>query len=161
MNLPKYNFSKIKDPLRILLLGNEATWKTILAVISDLSSEQLAYKHPKYAQRSIAEMILHAMDAQYAFFTRHLLMGEKYTSFKKVPKTTKAAEKAIVKIYKSIVRDWKRFTQKDLKKKFKTDWGAALTGEIALFESITHTYYHISEICSLRGLGGFPTKAMG
>lgn len=163
MELLKIDLSKHKYPLRLLLAGNEDTWYSMLTVIEDLKPKQLAYKHEGIKQRSIAEMINHTLDTQYGFYTKHLVLGAKMPAdlYKNLPKSVKEAQKRITDTYKKIVRLWRGLTQKDLKKKIHTEWGQILTGEQALFQSITHTHYHVSEICFLRGLGGFPTTALG
>lgn len=162
MELPKHNFSKEKCPLKTLFLGNKDTWDSVVTVIQDLKSKQLSYKHSSYKHRTIAEMINHALDTQYSFYTNNLVLGKKYQVLKlPLPKTADAAFHNILKIYKKTVDLWRGLGNKDLTKKIKTEWGQTLTGELALFQSITHTHYHLSEICFLRGLGGFPTDVMG
>lgn len=161
--LPKNDFSQYQYPLRTLFMGNEDTWNSMMAVISDLKPEQLAYTYPNYKQRSIAEMINHTMDSQYLFYTKHLVMGEE-TPNNIYPNLAKTAEEAISRIvdtYTKTTELWKKITPAMLSKEIKTEWGQVLTGEPALFQSITHTHYHVSEICFLRGLGGFPTSALG
>jgi len=163
MELSKIDFSKYEYPLKTLLLGNEDTWNSILDVISDLTAEQLFYKHSNIEQRSIVEIINHALDTQYGFYTKHLVLGEEMPSslYEDLPKTAEAAQSRIVETYKKILELWEDISQDIFKKEIHTEWGQVLTGELALFQSITHTHYHVSEICFLRGLGGFPTKVMG
>ena len=163
MNLPKIDFSQLDQPLKLLLEGNEDTWSSMLAVVADLTVEQLAYKHPGYNQRSIAEMVNHALDTQYGFYTTNLVVGEALPKplYKDSVKTVEETPQRIINVYQRIVRLWKSLKDKDLSKEIKTEWGQVLTGELALFQSITHTHYHVSEICFLRGLGGFPTQVMG
>ena len=162
MGLSKLDFTKFAHPLRLLLEGNFDTWSSMLAVIEDLTPEQLSYNHPNYEQRTIAQMITHAIDTQYSFYTQTLVLGRKYKELKlKLPKTKNEAIKMIVKTFKTTTNLWKNLKPKDFTKEIHTEWGQVLTGELALFQSITHTHYHVSEICFLRGIGGFPTKAMG
>ena len=73
MALPKIDFSQFSQPLKVLLKGNEDTWNSLLAVVSDLTPEQVSYKHPGASQRSIAEMIDHAIDSQHNFYTQTLI----------------------------------------------------------------------------------------
>lgn len=163
MELPKIDFAKHEYPLKALLLSNEDTWSSMLSVISDLTPEQLVYKHPDIEQRNIAEMINHALDTQYGFYTKHLVLSEEMPAnlYEDLPKTIEEAQSRIVETYKKIVELWENISQDIFKKEINTEWGQVLTGELALFQSITHTHYHVSEICFLRGLGGFPTKVMG
>ena len=162
MNLPKINFSNINYPLRLLIMGNIDTWSSMLAIIEDLTPEQLVYKHPNYKQRCITEMTNHALDTQYSFYTQNLILGRPYKElYSNLPKTAAEAQKRIVKTFVETIKLWKGLTPDDFTKDIKTEWGQILTGELALFQSITHTHYHVSEICCLRGLGGFPTKVMG
>ena len=163
MELPKIDFSKYEYPLKTLLLGNEDTWNSMLAIISDLTPEQFSYKHLNIEQRSIAEMINHALDTQYGFYTKHLVLNEEIPAnlYEDAPKTAEEAQNRIVQIYKQIIELWKNMGQDNFKKEINTEWGQVLTGELALLQSITHTHYHVSEICFLRGLGDFPTKVMG
>ena len=162
VELPKTNLSNIPYPLKTLLVGNEDTWNSFIAVISDLTPKQLAYKYPNYSQRSISEMINHALDTQFCFYTISLVVGDEYKALDLVlPKTANEAFKNILEIYKKTVGVWKELKQTDFQKEIKTDWGQIMTVELTLFQSITHTHYHLSEICFLRGLGGFPTKVMG
>lgn len=163
MELPKIDFEKYDYPLKTLLLGNADTWNSMLDVVSDLTPEQLSYKHPNIKQRSIAEMINHALDTQYGFYTKHLVLGEEMPAnlYKEPPETAEEAQRRIVETYEKTVELWKGLAQEDFKKEIPTEWGQVLTGELALFQSITHTHYHVSEICFLRGLGGFPTSVMG
>ncbi len=163
MELPKTDLASVDYPLKTLLLGNEDTWGSMMAVIADLTPEQLTHKHPNYAQRSIAEMINHALDTQYGFYTKQLILGVKSPEllYENLAKTAAEAQQRIVAAYQKVVDLWGKLTAQDFTKEIKTEWGQTLTGELALFQSITHTHYHVSEICFLRGLGGFPTKAMG
>ena len=173
MELPKIDFVNINYPLKILLLGNQDTWGSMLAVIADLTPEQLtykasglasfAYKHPNYVQRNIAEMINHALDTQYGFYTKHLVLGEDLPEplYKNLAQSAVEAQLRIIETYQKVVDLWGKLTAQDFTKEIKTEWGQTLTGELALFQSITHTHYHVSEICFLRGLGGFPTQVMG
>lgn len=144
-------------------MGNVDTWSSILAVIADLTSEQLAYKHLGIKQRSIAEMVSHALDTQYGFYTRHLVMGEETPAslYPEPPKTTEEAQKRIVETFAKTVALWEKLKPEGFQKEIQTEWGQVLTEELALFQSITHTHYHVSEICFLRSLGGFPTTVMG
>lgn len=163
MELPKIDFTKHRYPLRTLLLGNTDTWSAMLEVIEDLTPEQLIYKHPGIKQRRIAEIIDHALDTQSGFYTKHLVLGEEVppTLYKNPPATSKEAQRRIAETFEKIMKLWQNLTDKDFAKEIKTEWGQVLTGELALFQSITHTHYHVSEICFLRGLGGFPTSALG
>ena len=93
---------------------------------------------------------------------KSLVLGKKYEELKmSLPKTAKKAQKSIVEVYKRTLEIWEKLDKKDFQKEIKTEWGQVLTGELALFQSVTHTAYHLSEICFLRGLGGFPTNVMG
>ena len=162
MQLPKIDFSKYSYPLRLLLIGNEDAWNNICAAVADLTSKQLSYKHPGIKQRSIAGMVNHALDCQYGFYTKSLLLGEEYKILElSLPKTVEEAVKNVVDIYKKTLEIWEKLDKKEFQREIKTEWGQVLTGELALFQSITHTAYHLSEICFLRGLGGFPTNVMG
>ncbi|MDP3994635.1 MAG: DinB family protein [bacterium] len=163
MELPKTDLTGISYPLKTLLLGNKDTWDSMLAVITDLTSEQLTHKQPNYTQRSITEMINHALDTQYGFYTKQLVLGEKSPKplYENLAKTVAETQQRIVDTYQKVVNLWGKLTAQDFTKEIKTEWGQTLTGELALFQSITHTHYHVSEICFLRGLGGFPTKVMG
>ena len=80
--------------------------------------------------------------------------------YKKPVKTVREAQKRIAETFQKTVELWEKLTPEDFQKEIQTEWGQVLTGELALFQSITHTHYHVSEICFLRGLGGFPTMAM-
>lgn len=163
MDLPKIDFSQFNQPLRVLLKGNEDTWNSLLAVVSDLTPEQLSYKHPGVSQRSIVEMVDHAIDTQYNFYTQTLVLREKnppklYTS---LPAGAEEATQRVVDVYSKTVKLWRKLKSEDFQKEITTEWGQVLTGELALFQSITHTHYHVSEICFLRGLGGFSTSVLG
>lgn len=162
MELPKINFAKFDYPLKLLLIGNADTWGAFLAVIEDLTPEQLAYKHPGLKLRSIAEMTNHALDCQYGFFTQKLALGKPgFELYREAPKTVKEVQQRVIETYAKTVKLWQGFGAKDFTREIKTPWGQVLTGELALFQSITHTHYHVSEICFLRGLGGFATVVMG
>jgi len=162
MNFPKNDFSSVQQPLKILLEGNEVTWKSFWDVVGELKPKHFTYKHPNIEHRTISAMVNHALDAHYSFFTLSLLHEKKYKPLKLVsPKNSSQAQKNIATVYKKIVKDWMKLTDKQLKKKYKTDWGAVLKGDMVIFEAINHAYYHLSEICFVRGLGGFPTKLMG
>jgi uncharacterized damage-inducible protein DinB len=163
MELPKIDFTNISYPLKTLLLGNQDSWGSMLAVIADLTPEQLIYKHPNLVQRSIAEMLNHALDTQYGFYTQELVLGEKSPKplYENLAKTAEEAQQRIIDTYQKVFGLWKKLGEKDFAKEIKTEWSQTLTGELALFQSITHTHYHVSEICFLRGLGGFPTQVMG
>jgi len=163
LKLPTIDFSTYKYPLRFLLLGNEDTWSAFLQVIEDLTPDQLAYKHQDYSQRTIAEMVNHALDTQYGFYTQHVVLGNPIPEnlYKDLPKTTEEGIKRVVEVYKKTCNLWKGLNEDVFRKEIKTEWGQVLTGELALFQSVTHTHYHLSEICFLRGLGGFPTQVMG
>jgi len=163
MELPKIDYFKSEYPLKTLLMGNEDTWGSLVGVVEDLTDDQLQFKSKENPGRSIAEIIQHIPDTQYLFYTRSLVMEEKYAGpmFPKAPKTTKEAFDLLSDAYQKIVGVWQKITPKQLKREFETEWGQKLNGELALFQSITHTHYHVSEICFLRGCGGFPTKAMG
>ncbi|PIR25941.1 MAG: hypothetical protein COV41_02435 [Candidatus Brennerbacteria bacterium CG11_big_fil_rev_8_21_14_0_20_43_10] len=163
MKLPKIDFEKYNYPLRTLLLGNSDTWQAMSAVIEDLTQKQFAYQYTQIKQRSIAQMLDHAMDTQYGFYTKKLVMGEDLPPnlYKKPVKTVREAQKRIAETFQKTVELWEKLTPEDFQKEIQTEWGQVLTGELALFQSITHTHYHVSEICFLRGLGGFPTTAMG
>lgn len=163
MELPKVDYSEIKYPLKTLLAGNEDTWSGLMAVVEDLTDDQLQFKSKENPGRSIAEIIQHIPDTQYLFYTKSLVMEEKYSGpmYPEAPKTTAEAVKILAEAYNKIADTWQNLTQEQLKRKFDTEWGQKLSGELALFQSITHTHYHVSEICFLRGCGGFPTKAMG
>lgn len=163
MELPKIDLASFSYPLKTLLLGNKDTWSSMMAVIADLTPEQLVYKHPNYEQRSIVEMTNHALDTQYGFYTKQLILGEKSPKplYENLARTAAESQQRIVDTYRKVIDLWGKLTAPDFIKEIKTEWGQTLTGELALFQSITHTYYHISEICFLRGVGGFPTKVMG
>ena len=162
MELQKINFAKFNYPLCLLLEGNSDTWYSLLSVIKDLTPDQLAYKHSGSNLRTIAEMINHALDTQYSFYTQNLILGQPYKQlYSDLPKTVEEAQKRIGDTFTKIVELWQDLKPQDFTKEIKTEWGQTLTSELALFQSITHTHYHVSEICFLRGLGGFPTKAMG
>ena len=162
MKLTKIDFSKFSYPLKVLLEGNTDTWYSLLSVIEDLTPQQLVYKHPNYAQRCIAEMINHALDTQYGFYTQNLVLGQSYQPlYADLPGTVTEAQKRIAETFAKTVEVWKSLQPKDFIKEIKTEWGQTLAGELALFQSNTHTHYHVSEVCFLRGLGGFPTKVMG
>ena len=162
MKLPKIVFSKYDYPSKLLLIGNEDVWNNFCAVVEDLTPEQMSYKHSGIKQRSIAEIVNHALDCQNSFYTKSLVLGKKYEELKmSLPKTAKKAQKSIVEVYKRTLEIWEKLDKKDFQKEIKTEWGQVLTGELALFQSVTHTAYHLSEICFLRGLGGFPTNVMG
>ncbi|KKU10825.1 MAG: hypothetical protein A2Z96_05595 [Spirochaetes bacterium GWB1_48_6] len=163
MELRKIDLEKYSYPLRTLLLGNIDTWQSMLNVIEGLTPEQLQYKHQGIEQRSIAEMVVHAIDTQYGFYTKHLVLGENIPPalYPDLSKTADEAFKMIGETFEKTLALWEKLTPEDFSKEIKTDWGQILTGELALLQSITHTHYHVSEICFLRGLGGFPTKVMG
>lgn len=162
MKLQKIDFNKFGYPLRLLLEGNTDTWYSLLSVIEDLTPNQLVYKHPGLEQRTIVEMINHALDTQYSFYTQNLVLGQPYQQlYLGLPQTVGEAQKRIGDTFTKTVKLWQDLKPEDFVKEIKTEWGQTLTGELALFQSITHTHYHVSEICFLRGLGGFPTKAMG
>lgn len=162
MELQKIDFTKFSYPLRLLLEGNSDTWYSLLSVIEDLTPDQLTYKHPGFEQRTIAEMINHAVDTQYSFYTQQLVLGQPYKQlYSDLPKTVEEAQARIGDTFAKTVELWQGLKPEDFTKEITTEWGQTLTGELALFQSITHTHYHVSEICFLRGLGGFPTKAMG
>lgn len=78
-----------------------------------------------------------------------------------LPKTAQGAQQRIIETYQKTIELWQNLGQEDFQKEIKTEWGQVLTGELALFQSITHTHYHVSEVCFLRSLGGFPTSVMG
>lgn len=163
MKLPKIDLTGINYPLKSLLLGNEDTWGSMIVVVADLTPDQITYKYPNYTQRCIAEMVNHALDTQYGFYTKNLILGEKLPEplYKDLAKTAEEAQQRILDTYQKVVNLWKNLGVQDFTKEIKTEWGQILTGELALFQSITHTHYHVSEICFLRGLGRFPTKVMG
>ncbi len=163
MKLPKIDFEKYNYPLRTLLLGNSDTWYAMSAVIEDLTPEQFTYKYPQIKQRSIAQMLDHALDAQYGFYTKKLVKGEELPEglYPGPAKNSEEAQKRIVETFKKTIALWEKLTPEDFRKEIQTEWGQVLTGEFALFQSITHTHYHVSEICFLRGLGGFPTNVLG
>jgi len=163
MKLVELDFSKYEYPLKTLLTGNADTWWSMSAVVKDLTPQQLKYSHPGIKQRSIAEMVDHALDTQYGFYTKHLVMGEELPDpLYNVPAADASeAQQRIADTYKKMVELWIGLTKADFQKEIPTEWGQVLTGESALFQSITHTHYHVSEICFLRSLGGFPTEVLG
>ena len=91
-----------------------------------------------------------------------MVLGQPYQQlYSNLPQMVTDAQTRVVETFSKTVELWKGLKAEDFGRKIKTEWGQTLTGELALFQSITHTHYHVSEICFLRGLGGFPTKAMG
>lgn len=163
MDLPKIDYSRIEYPLRTLLAGNEDSWSSLVGVVEDLTDDQLQFKSKENPGRSIAEIIQHIPDTQYLFYTKSLVMEEKYSGpmYLEVPKTTAEVLDLLTEAYSKIVEAWQKITPKQLEREFDTEWGQKLSGELALFQSITHTHYHVSEICFLRGCGGFPSEVMG
>lgn len=163
MNLPNIDFSKFSQPLKLLLEGNQDTWSSMLSVVGDLNPDQLIYKYPNYNQRSISEMVNHALDTQFGFYTKNLILGQKESEplFYNLAKTADEAQKRIIDTYIKTIDLWTGLNDEVFNKEIMTEWGQVLTGELTLFQSITHTHYHVSEICFLRGLGGFSTTVMG
>ena len=162
MKLETIDYQKIEYPMKTLLMGNEDTWSGLLAVIEDLTDEQLKFKSTENPnQRSIAEIIKHVPETQYGFYTLILVLEKPGEVVFDKPQTVEEAKKMLADAYQKTVSTWLKITKEQLERKFTTEWGQELTGELALFQSITHTHYHLSEICFLRGCGGFPTKAMG
>lgn len=162
MKLKTIDYQKTEYPMKTLLMGNEDTWVSLLEVIEDLTDEQLKFKskeNPK--QRSIAEIIKHIPETQYGFYTLTLVLEKPEEVIFDEPQTVEEAKKVLSDAYQKIVSTWQKATKEQLERKFTTEWGQELTGELALFQSITHTHYHVSEICFLRGCGGFPTEVMG
>lgn len=162
MELPKVDLTGLNYPLKTLVWGSWDSWNNLMLVIEDLTEEQLNYCHPNIEQRSIKAMVKHAIDTPYAFFTKVLVLGEKYQEIdlNSVDSLAGLQNKA-VEYFQKTIDLWKTLTPEDLNKEIKTEWGQVLTGEQALIQAISHTNYHVSEICFLRGLGGFPTKVMG
>ena len=163
MTLPKLPTAGYQYPLKLLLIGNEDTWNSMLSVISDLTPEQFTYKHPGIKQRSIREIISHTLSTQYYFYTEHLVLGQKLSKQDPItqPKDIAEAQKQIINTYRQVTKLWQQLKPELFTQEIKTDWGQVMTCELVLFQSITHTHYHVSEINFLRGLGGFSTQVMG
>lgn len=162
MELETIDYKKIDYPMKTLLMGNEDTWWGLLSVIEDLTDEQLKFKSKENPnQRSIAEIIKHVPETQYGFYTLKLVLEKPGEVVFDEPQTVEEAKKTLTNAYQKTISTWQKITKKQLERKFTTEWGQELTGELALFQSITHTHYHVSDICFLRGCGGFPTKVMG
>lgn len=162
MKLETIDYQKIDYPMKTLLMGNEDTWPSLVDVIEDLTDEQLKFKSKENpSQRSIAEIIKHVPETQYGFYTLTLVLEKPEEVVFDEPQTVEEAKKMLADAYQKTALTWQKISKEQLERKFATEWGQEMTGELALFQSITHTHYHVSEICFLRGCGGFSTEVMG
>lgn len=162
MTLPAVDWKGKQYPLRSLLMLNEDVYDALISVVQDLTLEQLNFSRPEIPNRTIAQIIDHLLDTQYRFFLKELIFGEKEPNSKLISaKSETELQKRISKYYQKTVGLYQKIKPEDFRKVINTPWGQKLSVELAAFQGITHTYYHVSEICFLRGLGGFYNKALG
>lgn len=159
MKIP--SLKKMSYPQRLLIEGASDAHAQLYSVIESFKDADLSYKHKK-DDRSIAEIVSHALCCQYCWYTRELVLE------KETQPCTCRAEKSVVKTLKNIQQNqkrvaqtWKQISQKELQKEFKTEWGQVMTKELALFQSVEHMMYHVGEICYIAGLGGFYKGTLG
>lgn len=155
------DYKKYKYPLRLLLEGNSDAHSQLYSVVESLKDEHLGYKHPKVKNRTIGEMVSHAICTQYGFYTCSLVIGKECKCECGEPKTVKEALELIQKNLDEITKLWKKFTKEELQKEIKTEWGQVMSKELALFQSIEHIVYHVGEICFIAGIGGFYKGVLG
>lgn len=150
-------------PLKLLIEGNSDAHSQLYSVIGSLEDKNLTYKHPSVKNRTIAEMISHALCTQSCFYTSVLVLGNKEGCNPecRVPKSVPEALKRIQTNLNNVTRKWSKLSEVDLGKEIKTEWGQVMTEEIALFQSIEHMMYHVGEICFLAGIGGFYKGVLG
>jgi len=154
------DLSGVSDPLKLLIEGNFDTYSQLYAVIESFKDENLDFKlSPEL--RSIKEIMLHTICTQICFYTNELLLGKKGECSCGDFNNVKSALEFIEGSFNKITEVWKNIDQSDLEKLIKTEWGAKMTGRIALFQSITQLMYHISEICLYAGRGGFYKGTLG
>ena len=146
-------------PARILIEGNRSTINDLCGVVATFTDDNLKYKHQD--SRTIAEIIQHIICSQNCMYLNSFVLGKKTKCNCHTPKTVKEAIKAINGLDPYFAEVVNSLESEDYQVKFKTEWGQELTKELALFQSVTHTSYHISEICFLAGLGGFYKNTMG
>ena len=162
MTLPSVDWQGKPYPLKSILMLNEDVHNALISVVKDLTPEQLNFSRPEIPNRTIAQMINHILDAQHRFFLKELIFKEKEAEPKFEPaKNINELLQRIEKYYQNIVNLYQKINPADFGKVIETSWGQKLSIELAAFQGITHTYYHVSEICFMCGLGGFYNKALG
>jgi hypothetical protein len=143
----------------LLIEGNNATLGDLYSVLETFNDKNLQYKYKD--SRTIAQIIKHIACSQNCMYLDEFILGEKGKCTCQEPKTIKQALKIVQDLKVYYAKIVKGLDKDELAKTFTTEWGQSLTKELALFQSITHTAYHISEICFLAGLGGFYKGTLG
>jgi hypothetical protein len=160
--LPVTDWQNKPYPLKSILMLNEDVYNALVLVTEDLTLEQLNFVKPEVPNRKVEEMVNHLLDCQCRFYLQELIFGEKQEELKFNPvQNPVELQERITEYYQKMVNLYQKIDPRDFGREIITSWGQKLTVELACFQAITHVYYHVSEICFLRGLGGFYNQALG
>lgn len=162
MALPAVSWQDKPYPLKSILMLNEDVYNALIAVTEDLTLEQLNFSRSDIPNRTIIQMVNHLLDAHYRFFLKELVFRKKDEESKS-PSIANPTElqQRIGEYYQKIIDLYQDINPADFGNVIETPWGQKSTVELIAFQGITHAYYHVSEICFLRGLGGFHNQALG
>ena len=143
----------------LLILGNNSTLDDLVSVLKTFKDEHLSARYK--GSRTIAEILQHIHCSQNCMYLNDFIMNNKRNCECNAPKTIKEAISNIEEMKSYFTQIIKELNETDFKKEFTTEWGQDLTKEKALFQSITHTSYHLSEICFIAGLNNFYQGTLG
>lgn len=161
MALKSPNTNNLDYPHKLLIEEAADAHSQLYSVIESFKDSNLKFRLPNSENRSIVEMLSHALCTQLCFYTKELVLGQKDKCRCKTPKTINEALNSIQQNLDEISKIWTNIPVEELQKEFKTEWRQVMTKELALLQSVEHMMYHIGEICFLSGLRGFYKGILG
>lgn len=153
------NKLKVNDVKSVLIEANNMALTDLYNVISSLSEADLSYRFNKL--RNIKEILTHIKCSQNCLYiNKYVLQNENVCDCKDLNKINDILI-MIENLKLFFIEAINKISEKDLNEKVTTEWGQTLTKRQLFIQITAHTYYHISEICFISGLGGFYKNVLG
>ncbi|MFQ5493697.1 MAG: DinB family protein [Candidatus Dojkabacteria bacterium] len=149
-------------PHKSLLEVNADVHTQVYSVIESFKDENLAFRIDHY-DRTIGDILSHALMTQRHFFLGFLVMGNEEESDYKEPKLSNIDEALdmIQKNYDITTKLIQGLSDEDLNVVIKTEWGQEMSKELAAWQGISQIMQHVGEITVIAGIGGFYEGVLG
>jgi len=133
----------------------------IVAIVQDLTDEQVQFTDARLDERSIAGVTMHAAGAMlFIVGTITGASGERPT-WQSMPATKAELLEKLEGVRRSLDGLMASLTDEQLARTFAMPWGQQLSGAATVQSACQHALRHAGTILDLRALGGFPSYALG
>jgi hypothetical protein len=133
-------------------------YTNLIAILTDLTDEQIAYSAPQIDTRNIRDVAIHAYRPVLAVAC--LIAGREWPNRPQLPENVEDLLILLQAMHTQITNLLTvDITSKMLERTISLPWNKEQDAAAALIESIGHGLLHIGNIQGIRAIGGFPTPA--